>query len=167
MVTRSPVDAWLAEHQAMYGTFSERAALAPRPGGVLIRRIPAPRRCGRVNLVLDAGALIGIDRADPLTAGLIELGRRSDAGLVTAAPVIAQAWRGSVRQARLARLLAIIDVRSTHIVDARAAGELLAVTGTADVVDAQVALPPVPEGISYSPATRTTCVLSSRGVGSR
>jgi hypothetical protein len=97
-----------------------------------------------VNLVLDAGALIGIDRDDRRTAGLIELGRRSGAALVTSAPVVAQAWRGSARQARLARLLAMIDVRGVHLADARAAGELLAATGTADVVDALVALLSVP-----------------------
>jgi len=61
-----------------------------------------------VNLVLDAGALIGVDRDDRRTAGLIELGRRSGAELVTSAPVVAQAWRGSARQARSARLLAMI-----------------------------------------------------------
>ncbi len=97
-----------------------------------------------MNLVLDAGALIGIDRDDRRTAGLIELGRRSGAALVTSAPVVAQAWRGSARQARLARLLAMIDVRGVHLADARAAGELLAATGTADVVDALVALLSVP-----------------------
>jgi hypothetical protein len=94
-----------------------------------------------VNLVLDAGALIGIDRDDRRVAGLVELGRRSGAGLVTTAPVVAQAWRGS---ARLARLLAMIDVRGTQLAEARAAGELLAATGTSDVVDALVALLPVP-----------------------
>jgi hypothetical protein len=40
-----------------------------------------------VNLVLDAGALIGIDRDDRRTAGLIELGRRSGAALVTTHPL--------------------------------------------------------------------------------
>jgi hypothetical protein len=97
-----------------------------------------------VNLVLDAGALIGIDRDDRRTAGLIELGRRSGAGLVTTAPVVGQAWRGAARQARLARLLAMIDVRSAHLAEARAAGELLAASGTADIVDALLALLPVP-----------------------
>lgn len=97
-----------------------------------------------MNLVLDAGALIGIDRDDRRTAGLVELGRRSGATLVTAAPVVAQAWRGSARQARLARVLAMIDVRSTHLLEARAAGELLAASGTADVVDALLALLAVP-----------------------
>jgi hypothetical protein len=97
-----------------------------------------------VKLVLDAGALIGIDRDDRRTAGLIELGRRSGAGLVTSAPVVGQAWRGSARQVRLARLLAMIDVRAARLDDARAAGELLAASGTADVVDALLAMLVVP-----------------------
>lgn len=93
-----------------------------------------------MRLILDAGALIGIDRNDRRTAALIELGRRSGAALLTSAPVVAQAWRGSARQARLARLLAMIDVRPTGLTDAQSAGQLLAETGTADVVDALVAL---------------------------
>jgi hypothetical protein len=97
-----------------------------------------------VNQVLDAGALIGIDRDDRRTAGLIELGRRSGAGLVTTAPVVGQVWRGSARQARLARLLAMIDVRAAHLAEARAAGELMAATGTADVVDALLVLLALP-----------------------
>jgi hypothetical protein len=97
-----------------------------------------------MNLVLDAGALIGIDRDDRRTAGLIELGRRSAAALVTTAPVVADAWRGSAKQARLARLLAMLDVRGVQLADARAAGELLAATGTSDVVDALLALLAVP-----------------------
>jgi hypothetical protein len=97
-----------------------------------------------VNLVLDAGALIDIDRDDRRTAGLIELGRRSGAGLVTTAPVVGQVWRGSARQARLARLLAMIDVRAAHLAEARAAGELMAATGTADVVDALLVLLALP-----------------------
>jgi hypothetical protein len=97
-----------------------------------------------VNLVLDAGALIGVDRDDRRTAGLIELARRSGAGLVTSAPVIGQVWRGSARQARLPRLLAMIDVRDTRVEEARAAGELLAAAGAADVVDALLAMVAVP-----------------------
>jgi hypothetical protein len=97
-----------------------------------------------VNLVLDAGALIGIDRDDRRTAVLIELGRRSGAGLVTTAPVVGQVWRGSARQARLARLLAMIDVRAAHLAEARAAGELMAATSTADIVDALLVLLALP-----------------------
>ncbi|MGQ0777677.1 MAG: hypothetical protein ACT4NY_25260 [Pseudonocardiales bacterium] len=77
-------------------------------------------------------------------AGLIELGRRAGASLVTAAPVVAQAWRGGARQARLARLLNMVDVRNTGLREARAAGELLAASGMTDAVDALVALVAVP-----------------------
>jgi PIN domain nuclease of toxin-antitoxin system len=97
-----------------------------------------------MNVVLDAGALIAIDRDDRRTAGLIELGRRAGASLVTVAPVVGQAWRGAARQARLARLLSMVDVRPTSLQHARDAGELLAATSTSDVVDALVALVAMP-----------------------
>ncbi len=93
-----------------------------------------------MNLVLDAGALIGIDRDDRRIAGLLELGRRVAADLVTTAPVVGQVWRDGARQARLARALAMVDVRPVTSDDARRAGELLGRTGTTDVVDALLAL---------------------------
>ncbi|MGH8965543.1 MAG: hypothetical protein ACRDXB_09490, partial [Actinomycetes bacterium] len=97
-----------------------------------------------MNLVLDAGALIGIDRDDRRVAGLVELGRRAGATLVTTAPVVGQAWRGTARQARLARMVAMVDVRPAGLPEAKAAGELLAAAGTSDVVDALLALLAVP-----------------------
>ncbi len=97
-----------------------------------------------MNLVLDAGALVAVDRDDRRVAGLVELGRRAGATLVTAAPVVAQAWRGSARQARLARQIRMIDVRPTGLTEARAAGELVAHAATSDVVDALLALVAVP-----------------------
>ncbi len=57
------------------------------------------------------------------------------------APVIAQAWRGGARQARLARFLGgSVSIVSYDGQLAREAGELLAATGLADAVDAGVAL---------------------------
>lgn len=97
-----------------------------------------------MNLILDAGALIGIDRNDRRVAALIELGRRAGAELLSTAPVLAQAWRNGARQAQLARTLSMIDVRPVGIDEAKAAGELLASASTSDVVDAfiaQLALP--------------------------
>ena len=97
-----------------------------------------------MNLVLDAGALIGIDRNDRRVAALIELGRRAGAELVTVAPVLGQAWRDGARQAQLARHLPMVDIRPVHVDQAKAAGELLASASTSDVVDAllaQLALP--------------------------
>jgi len=113
-----------------------------------------------VNLVLDAGALIAIDRNQRRVAMLVELGRRAGATLVTAAPVVAQAWRGSARQARLARSLGMVDVRPTVLADARAAGELLAASGTSDVVDALVALVALPgdQMLTSDPADLTRLV---------
>ena len=93
-----------------------------------------------MRLVLDAGALIGIDRADRRVAGLIELGRRSGAELVTTATVIAQAWRDGARQARLARSLAMMHVEVTDLEAAKDAGKLLASSRTTDVVDALLSL---------------------------
>ncbi len=93
-----------------------------------------------MRMVLDAGALIGIDRSDRRVAGLIALGRRTGADLVTMAPVVAQAWRDGARQVHLARALAMIDVVPMGLDVARSAGELLKVAGGSDVVDASVAL---------------------------
>lgn len=118
-----------------------------------------------MNLVLDAGALIGIDRESRRTAGLIELGRRSGANLVTSAPVVAQAWRGGGRQARLARLLAMIEVRAAHLPDARAAGELLASSGSADVVDALLAMVALPgDQVLTSDPDDLRMLLAHRGI---
>ncbi|WP_433292476.1 hypothetical protein ACQPZQ_04955 [Pseudonocardia sp. CA-142604] len=91
-------------------------------------------------MVLDAGALIGVDRSDRRVAGLIALGRRAGADLVTMAPVVAQAWRDGARQVHLARALAMIDVVPMDLDVARSAGELLKVACGSDVVDASVAL---------------------------
>lgn len=97
-----------------------------------------------MNLILDAGALIAIERDDRRVAGLIELGRRAAASLVTTVPVVGQAWRDGTRQARLARALAMIDLRPVALQDAKEAGELLGRAGSSDVVDALVALLAMP-----------------------
>jgi hypothetical protein len=93
-----------------------------------------------MRLVLDAGALIAIDRHDRRIAGLIALGRRAGADLVTVAPVVGQVWRDGPRQVHLARALPMIDVLDVDRSSAQAAGEVLASSGGSDVVDALVAL---------------------------
>lgn len=93
-----------------------------------------------MTMVLDAGALIALDRNQ--RAMWVRLKALSTAGElpVTHGGVIGQVWRGGPRQARLATALAGIDVRPLDEVLGRAAGELLAATRTADVVDAALAL---------------------------
>ncbi|MFC7625777.1 hypothetical protein [Microlunatus sp. GCM10028923] len=93
-----------------------------------------------MNLVLDAGALIAVDRADRRIAGLILLGRRAGADVITTAPVVGQVWRHGSRQVRLAQFLARVDVREVGLDDAKAAGALLGRAGSSDVVDALVAM---------------------------
>ena len=67
-----------------------------------------------------------------------------EAGLPLSVPagVVAQAWRGGPRQARVARLLADPDVRVVPLDDmtARAVGLLCGRSGHRDIVDVHVVL---------------------------
>lgn len=90
-------------------------------------------------VTLDAGALIAADRGDRrFFVWWKALTRRGGVATVPA-PVIAQAWRGP-RCVRLAQVIggcrAVPFVRE----DGRAVGELLARSGTSDVIDAFVVL---------------------------
>ena len=88
-------------------------------------------------LVLDAGALIAIERGEPR---LWRLCQEVDE-LHVPAGVLAQVWRDPRRQVRLARTLAAAET-TVHPLDAdaaRTAGLLCARSGTSDVIDASVA----------------------------
>jgi predicted nucleic acid-binding protein len=93
-----------------------------------------------MSVVLDAGALIGVDRRSRRVEDLLELARRSGETLRTPSPIVGQVWRNGSRQAGLARLLERIDVLDVSHDHARRAGELLGAAGGSDVVDALVAL---------------------------
>jgi len=62
--------------------------------------------------------------------------------LVVPAGVVAQTWRDGRKQARLARLLGspVCDIVPLDDLTARSVGQLCGVSGTADIVDASVAL---------------------------
>lgn len=91
-------------------------------------------------MVLDAGALIALDRGDRDTWALLAEAHRAGHRPVVPAPVIAQAWRGGPGQARLARVLSGVEVVPADEPLARRAGELLGRSRTTDVLDALVAL---------------------------
>jgi predicted TIM-barrel enzyme len=95
-----------------------------------------------LTLVLDAGALIAIERADRDTAAVIEVARREGRDVIVPAGVVGQVWRGGGRQVRLARLLNARDVRVEPLTDvgARAAGVVCGAARTTDVIDASVVL---------------------------
>jgi predicted nucleic acid-binding protein len=90
--------------------------------------------------VLDAGALIALDRGDRDAWALLAETHRAGQRPVVPAPVIAQAWRGGQRQARLARVLSGAELVLADGPVSRRAGELLGQSRTNDVLDALVAL---------------------------
>jgi hypothetical protein len=90
---------------------------------------------------LDAGALVAIDRDDRGMIARLQVAQRRGLELHSNAMVVAQVWRDRRgRQVSLARALRAIDVRSVSPSDGRAAGTLLADSGTADAIDATVVL---------------------------
>jgi predicted nucleic acid-binding protein len=91
---------------------------------------------------LDAGALIALERGSTRMAVLAEEALAGRAELAVPAGVLAQAWRGGGRQARIARLLRA-SVTSVVPLDTRMAlrvGARCAATRTADLVDVSVAI---------------------------
>lgn len=64
-----------------------------------------------MSLVLDAGALIAVEKADRETVALIKLELLGGRAPLTHGGVIGQIWRGGTgRQVNLARLLPALDI---------------------------------------------------------
>lgn len=92
-------------------------------------------------LILDAGALVAVDRADRATIARLRAAQQHGLELRTNAMVVAQAWRDRHgRQVSLTRLLQATDVRAVTQRDGREAGVLQGEAGTSDPVDATVVL---------------------------
>jgi hypothetical protein len=94
-----------------------------------------------VRLVLDAGALIALERGDAKMWRRFRIALEDDVSPVTHGGVVGQAWRKSgPRQALLARALESVEVRPLDRALGRDAGRLLANARRADVIDAAVVL---------------------------
>jgi hypothetical protein len=93
-------------------------------------------------VVLDAGALIAFERADPRMRALCREALRTRTRLVIPAGVVGQVWRDRARQVPLRGLLsgATTEVPPLDRVLAEAAGLLCGRVGTSDVIDASVVL---------------------------
>lgn len=93
-------------------------------------------------VVIDAGALIAIERGADLMRVYLTLAGKGEVKLFTSSAVIARAWRGGARQARLARFLESGLAEEVPLGNAasRRIGALAALTGGTDVVDGHVAL---------------------------
>lgn len=93
-----------------------------------------------MGLVLDAGALVAIDRGDRERMSLLKDELRSRRVPRTHGGVIGQVWRDGSKQARLAKLLGHIEIANLDEDLGRRVGALLGRTRTADVIDAAVVL---------------------------
>lgn len=90
--------------------------------------------------VLDAGALIAVDKRDRAVGAMLRVLQRDGVPVVTSAAVVAQAWRDPRRQANLARVLTGVDIAALDDGAATKVGELLRANGTSDLADAHLAL---------------------------
>lgn len=90
-------------------------------------------------VVLDTGALIGLERDDRDLWALLKLSAMRSDDVIVPSTVLAQAWRGTRGQARLSRALDFCEVASFDRV-ARAVGELCGRANTSDICDAHVAI---------------------------
>lgn len=95
--------------------------------------------------VLDAGALVAIDKRDRAVGAMLRVLQRDRVPVVTSAGVVAQVWRDGRRQANLARVLSGVDVAALDDAAAKKVGGLLRQNHTHDLVDAHVALLVLPE----------------------
>jgi hypothetical protein len=105
-----------------------------RQGHQAIRR-PADRVTG---VTYDSGALIAAERSERLMWARHRALLLRRVVPTVPAPVLAQCWRGTSRQAQLARLLAGCKVEALDDATARATGTLAGRARTTDIVDASV-----------------------------
>ena len=100
------------------------------------------REGGVKGITFDAGGLIALGRNDRRALTLIARATERGMRITIPATALAQAIRNPARQARLSRLIrqAGTDLIPLDGPDATAVGLLLARTGTADIVDAHVAI---------------------------
>jgi predicted nucleic acid-binding protein len=89
--------------------------------------------------VLDAGALIALERNDRTLWAALKLAATKNADVLVPSTVLAEVWRGTKTQAQLAKALKHCVIASFDEV-ARAVGELCGRTRTADISDAHVAI---------------------------
>jgi predicted nucleic acid-binding protein len=90
-------------------------------------------------LTLDAGALIAYERGQARMRAIVAAAAADEREITVPTAVLAEAWRGG-HAGWLARLLAVSRVEPLTESLARRAGELLARTGSSEVIDAITAV---------------------------
>lgn len=100
------------------------------------------RTCSTAGVVLDAGALIALDRGDKRMIALVERALARGLAFRVPAGVVGQAWRNGRRQVTLARFLRSLEVEIVPLDEqlARSCGELCGASNTSDIIDASVVI---------------------------
>jgi hypothetical protein len=93
-------------------------------------------------LVLDAGALIALDRGDKRMIALLRRALAQGRAFRVPAGVVGQAWRDGRVQVTLARFLRSAEVEIIPLDEqlARSCGELCGATNSPDIIDASVVI---------------------------
>ena len=93
-------------------------------------------------LVLDAGALIALDRGDKRVIALLHRALAQGRTFRVPAGVVAQAWRDGRVQVTLARFLRSYEVEVIPLDEqlARSCGELCGAVKASDIIDASVVI---------------------------
>lgn len=89
-------------------------------------------------ITLDTGALIAFERDKPIVRGLLEEAWAADVAVLVPAVVVAAAWRGGARSARVARLLGASTIQPLFENIARKAGVACGLVRGATAIDAIV-----------------------------
>lgn len=93
-------------------------------------------------IVLDAGALIALDRGDKRMIALLQRALSRGRTFRVPAGVVGQAWRDGRTQATLARFLRSEEVEIVPLDEqlARSCGELCGAANSRDIIDASVVI---------------------------
>jgi predicted nucleic acid-binding protein len=93
-------------------------------------------------IVLDAGALIALDRGDKRMIALLQRALAQGRAFRVPAGVVGQAWRDGRMQVTLGRFLRSEEVEIVPLDEqlARSCGELCAATDSSDIIDASVVI---------------------------
>ena len=90
-------------------------------------------------VVLDAGALIALERNDRAVWAALKVAASRSVEIVVPSTALAQIWRGTAAQAQLAKALQYCVIAPFDPV-ARSVGELCGRSKTSDICDAHVAI---------------------------
>jgi hypothetical protein len=118
--------------------------------------------------VLDAGALVAVDRRDRMIGAQLRVLQLRGTPIRVSSAVLGQVWRDGRKQASLARVLSGVGIEALGKDDGKRIGELLALAGSADVVGAHVALMTAPADLVLtSDPGDIRKLLQARGIPAR